>query len=335
MAGSGSHPGPERRDGALLREETRRVLHAFLKRRLSPGQAAKPCHWGPADPHSHSRSPGEEVQRSSPRSPEEKDLGFRNQIRRLLGGRKDRDGAPTEPGRPPGSGFSLRQLLPWHPNDSQPESPGPSRPDSLPVVSCYCPNSAEPALPCLLPSFPTPTAGIPAEDPAFYSLVAEKLEAIVQEQLRSPLATLPPPESFPSEKEELLRRLVALLEEQADVINQQLQEDPVLRRVLARMSFGSFARLAELFSARHLPGGPCPGTPAPPVPSAPLAAPEPLARLALTMELTHRVSGLGGPAAGALMGHSLDHLHSFGPWLQRRGGWESLVSPVDLTLPLD
>ncbi|XP_028929108.1 bcl-2-like protein 12 [Ornithorhynchus anatinus] len=322
MAGSGRPLGPHPADGARLREDTRKVLDAFLKRRLSPGQAARRC----------SRSPGEEVQKSSPPPPEEKDLGLRNQIRRLLGGRRDGDGAPSEPGRPPGSGFSLRQLLPRRPNDSQPESPSPSRPDSLPVLSCYCPNSEEPALPCLLPSFPTPTSGIPAEDPAFYSLVAEKLEAIVQEQLRSPLATLPPPESSPSEKEELLRRLVALLEEQADIINQQLQEDPVLRRALARMSFGSFTRLAELFSSRHPPGAPCPGTPGPPAPPEP---PEPLARLALAMELTHRVSGLGGPAAGALMGHSLDHLHSFGPWLQRRGGWESLVSPVDLTLPLD
>uniref|UniRef100_A0A667HUY8 BCL2 like 12 n=1 Tax=Lynx canadensis TaxID=61383 RepID=A0A667HUY8_LYNCA len=168
--------------------------------------------------------------------------------------------------------------------------------------------------------------------PDFYALVAQRLEQLVQEQLRSP----PSPELQgppPTEKEALLRKLVALLEEEADVINQKLASDPALRGKLARLSSGSFARLVELFSCREsspLPGRarpslPCPGPPPP--------SPEPLARLALAMELSRRVAGLGGTLAGL----SVEHVHSFAPWIQAHGGWEGIlaISPVDLNLPLD
>eukprot|EP00069_Balaena_mysticetus_P009765 bmy_06370T0 len=137
----------------------------------------------------------------------------------------------------------------------------------------------------------------------------------------------------PTEKEALLRKLVALLEEEAEVINQKLASDPALRRKLARLSAGSFSRLVELFSSREgnprpsqaLPSLPCPGPPPP--------SPEPLARLALAMELSRRVARLGGTLAGL----SVEHVHSFAPWIQAHGGWGGIlaVSPVDLNLPLD
>ncbi|XP_006160197.1 bcl-2-like protein 12 isoform X2 [Tupaia chinensis] len=191
-----------------------------------------------------------------------------------------------------------------------PESP---RPCSLPLQPCY---DSEPG---------------PAT-PHFYALVAQRLEQLVQEQLRSP----PSPELQgppPTEKEALLRRLVALLEEEAEVINQKLASDPALRRKLVRLSAGSFARLLELFFSRS--GSPCSRRssqtllcPGPPPPS-----PEPLARLALAMELSRRVARLGGTLAGL----SVEHVHSFAPWIQAQGGWEGVlaVSPVDLNLPLD
>lgn len=186
-----------------------------------------------------------------------------------------------------------------------PESP---RPCSLPLRPCYGPQ-------------PGPAT------PDFYALVAQRLEELVQEQLRSP----PSPElqgAPPTEKEALLRRLVALLEEEAEVINQKLASDPVLHRKLARLSAGSFARLVELFSSREgspRPSLQCPGPPPP--------SPEPLARLALAMELSRRVARLGGTLAGL----SVEHVHSFAPWIQAHGGWEGIlaVSPVDLNLPLD
>ncbi|KAM7058529.1 bcl-2-like protein 12 isoform 2-T5 [Molossus nigricans] len=191
-----------------------------------------------------------------------------------------------------------------------PESP---RPCSLPIRPCYG-------------SQPDPAT------PDFYALVAQRLEQLVQEQLKSP----PSPElQGPprTEKEALLRRLVALLEEEAEVINQKLASDPALHRTLARLSSGSFARLVELFSSREgsprpscaRPNLPCPGPPPP--------SPEPLARLALAMELSRRVAGLGGTLARL----SIEHVHSFTPWIQAHGGWEGILagSPVDLNLPLD
>ncbi|XP_012498624.1 PREDICTED: bcl-2-like protein 12 [Propithecus coquereli] len=186
-----------------------------------------------------------------------------------------------------------------------PESP---RPCSLPLRPCY---GSEPG---------------PAT-PDFYALVAQRLEQLVQEQLRSP----PSPELQgppPTEKEALLRRLVALLEEEAEVINQKLASDPALRSKLVRLSTGSFARLVELFSSRQGNSHPSRACPGPPPPS-----PEPLARLALAMELSRRVAGLGGTLAGL----SVEHVHSFAPWIQAHGGWEGIlaVSPVDLNLPLD
>ncbi|XP_012667999.2 LOW QUALITY PROTEIN: bcl-2-like protein 12 [Otolemur garnettii] len=186
-----------------------------------------------------------------------------------------------------------------------PESP---RPCSLPLRPCY---GSEPG---------------PAT-PDFYTLVAQRLEQLVQEQLRSP----PSPELHgppPTEKEALLRRLVALLEEEAEVINQKLASDPALRSKLVRLSTGSFTRLVELFSSREDSSHPRRTCPGPPPPS-----PEPLARLALAMELSRRVAGLGGNLAGL----SVEHVHSFTPWIQAHGGWEGIlaVSPVDLNLPLD
>ncbi|XP_045628079.1 bcl-2-like protein 12 isoform X2 [Ursus americanus] len=191
-----------------------------------------------------------------------------------------------------------------------PESP---RPCSLPLRPCYV-------------SEPGPAT------PDFYALVAQRLEQLVQEQLRSP----PSPElqgAPPTEKEALLRKLVVLLEEEAEVINQKLASDPALRGKLARLSAGSFARLVELFSSRE--DTPLPSRPRPnlPCPGPPPPSPEPLARLALAMELSRRVARLGGTLAGL----SVEHVHSFGPWIQAHGGWEGIlaISPVDLNLPLD
>lgn len=155
--------------------------------------------------------------------------------------------------------------------------------------------------------------------------------------LPSPILFCPPPPEFqgppPTEKEALLRRLVALLEEEAEVINQKLASDPALHRKLARLSAGSFARLVELFSSRESSSSPNCSSPSLPCPGPPPPSPDPLARLALAMELSRRVAGLGGPLANL----SVEHVHSFLPWVQAHGGWAGILasSPVDLNLPLD
>lgn len=247
-----------------LREDTLRVLAAFLRR----GEAA-----------------GSSVPTLARTSTQEQPTDFLSRLRRCLPCSLGRGAVP-------------------------PESP---RPCSLPLRPCY---DSEPG---------------PAT-PDFYALVAQRLEQLVQEQLRSP----PSPElqvSPPTEKEALLRRLVALLEEEAEVINQQLASDPALRRKLARLSASSFARLVELFSSREGSPGAAPARQSLPCPGPPPPSPEPLARLALAMELSRRVAGLGGTLAGL----SVEHVHSFAPWIQAHGGWAGIlaVSPVDLNLPLD
>uniref|UniRef100_A0A2K6M6B8 BCL2 like 12 n=2 Tax=Rhinopithecus TaxID=542827 RepID=A0A2K6M6B8_RHIBE len=142
--------------GLRLREDTLRVLAAFLRR----GEAA-----------------GSPV--PSPLSPaQEEPTDFLSRLRRCLPCSLGRGAAPSE-------------------------SP---RPGSLPIRPCY---GSEPG---------------PAT-PDFYALVAQRLEQLVQEQLKSP----PSPElrgSPPTEKEAIPRRLVALLEEEAEVINQKLTSDP-------------------------------------------------------------------------------------------------------------
>ncbi|XP_037372897.1 bcl-2-like protein 12 isoform X1 [Talpa occidentalis] len=249
------------------------------------------------------------------------ELGLREDTLRVLAAFLRRGEAATGPITPPRSATQeepadflsrLRRCLPCPLGRGAvpPESP---RPCSLPLRHCY---GSEPG---------------PAT-PDFYALVAERLEQLVQEQLRSP----PSPElqgSPPTEKEALLRRLVALLEEEAEVINQKLASDPALRRKLARLSAGSFARLVELFSSREGSPGPGRARQSLPCPGPPPPSPEPLARLALAMELSRRVAGLGGTLAGL----SVEHVHSFAPWIQAHGGWAGIlaVSPVDLNLPLD
>ncbi|XP_064150033.1 bcl-2-like protein 12 isoform X1 [Loxodonta africana] len=263
------------------------------------------------------------------------ELGLREDTLRVLAAflrRGEAAGSPvTTPPRSPSQEQStdflsrLRRCLPCAQGQGAvpPESP---RPCSLPLRPCY---GSEPG-PATLD---------------FYTLVAQRLEELVQEQLRSP----PSPELQgppPTEKEALLRRLVVLLEEEAEVINQKLASDPALRRKLARLSTGSFSRLAELFSSRETSPRPSRTHPSLPCPGPPPPSPEPLARLALAMELTRRVARLGGTLAGL----SVEHVHSFSPWIQAHGGWVSAIyrfqllqvhegilalSPVDLNLPLD
>lgn len=104
----------------------------------------------------------------------------------------------------------------------------------------------------------------------------------------------------------------------------QLASDPALHRKLARLSAGSFARLVELFSSREGSSSPNCSSPSLPCPGPPPPSPDPLARLALAMELSRRVAGLGGTLANL----SVEHVHSFVPWIQAHGGWVSDTHPA-------
>ncbi|KAF7239740.1 Bcl-2-like protein 12 [Varanus komodoensis] len=300
---------------------------------------------------------------------EEKKHGFRTSIKHFLrrrpSPRRSTDRQPSskdslkqsKAGGEGGEGarqkhsFSFKSLLRKKGATSE-ETVGPAdpsqRPNSLPVVSCYCskPPTEEQKPQAAGKKTPSHEArkmeawvipGTKAEDAEFYTLVAQKLDHLVkQQQLISPVAvpsvpsptvqinTLPldtasnipdHPEELPGElyarqKEHILQKLFALLEQQAGDINKEIEADPLLRSSVSRLSYRSFSRLVEAFTSRTPPGVPSPQ----------------LAKLALTMELTRKVAGINSHAVHTLMGYSLQYMDMFVPWLQQQGGWENIVA---------
>ncbi|XP_040183451.1 bcl-2-like protein 12 [Rana temporaria] len=183
------------------------------------------------------------------------------------------------------------------------------------------------------------------EDSEIYSLAAKKLETLLKhKKVKSPLEPQQPvgysekvPRAPPAagaennnvtandkadaeDKEEIIRKLVVLLQEQAVVINEKINKDPFLRTTLARMSYGSFFRLAEVFTSQAEVETTQVGA---------SVSPE-LTKIALTMELTRKVAGINSHAVHQLMGYSLQYMDMFVPWLQKQGGWENIVSNGDI-----
>ncbi|KAM7134243.1 LOW QUALITY PROTEIN: bcl-2-like protein 12 [Macrochelys suwanniensis] len=211
--------------------------------------------------------------------------------------------------------------------ETEPPPPPSAPPNSLPVTPCYCRDT-------LTAQPDPPPLGRGAEDPEFYSRVARKLDRLVQQQrsgpgspsgVRSPGVVAgplrpelgpgppaPPEPASETHKEQVIQRLVTLLEEQAGVINQEIEADPLLRSSLSRLSYRSFW-LAEAYTAR----GP--------------SQPQPqLTQLALTMELTRKVVGINSHTVQTLMGYSLQYMDMFVPWLQQQGGWESIAGQDEI-----
>ncbi|XP_044134065.1 bcl-2-like protein 12 [Bufo gargarizans] len=203
----------------------------------------------------------------------------------------------------------------------------PTRPDFLPVKSCYEEHPAQ------------ETGRL--EDSEIFSLAAKKLETLLKhKKLKSPLE--PPKISVASpvfnvevtdnnnvtvcdvpdveDKDEVIRKIVALLQEQAVVINEKINKDPFLRNTLSRLSYGSFFRLAEVFTSEAEVEKDEAGS---------NVSPE-LTKIALTMELTRKVAGINSHAVHTLMGYSLQYMDMFVPWLQEQGGWEKIVSHGDI-----
>ncbi|XP_069802796.1 bcl-2-like protein 12 [Dendropsophus ebraccatus] len=238
------------------------------------------------------------------------------------------------------SSFSFKKLLKkkTHKDHSVDTDSNPVRPDSLPVKPCY---EDQPIL--------VGDTG-KLENSEIYSLAAKKLETLIrhkklkspQEPLKIPAAPASKPPKIPAapeircpidnnnvmpekrpateDKDEIIRKLVALLQEQAGVINEKISKDPFLRNTLSRMSYGSFFRLAEVFTSGAEVEKNEVGT---------SVSPE-LTKIALTMELTRKVAGINSHTVHTLMGYSLQYMDMFVPWLQQQGGWEKIVSNGDL-----
>ncbi|KAM4016864.1 bcl-2-like protein 12 [Anomaloglossus baeobatrachus] len=228
--------------------------------------------------------------------------------------------------------FSIIKLLKKKTHkENVPESDSkPARPDFLPVKSW----KEEPHAPI------QETGRL--EDSEIYSLAAKKLDTLLKhKKLRSPQEPPKPPaiplcgysvigdnnnvttddRPAPVDKDEVIRNLVALLQEQAVVINEKINRDPFLRNTLSRMSYGSFFRLAEVFTSDAEVEQDAAGS---------NVSPE-LTKIALTMELTRKVAGINSHAVHTLMGYSLQYMDMFVPWLQKQGGWEKLVSDGDIS----
>ncbi|XP_077169712.1 bcl-2-like protein 12 isoform X2 [Paroedura picta] len=360
MAGSPDPP----RSQEQVREETQRILEAFLQRALRPRDEGPPGHVGRTyhDPQSYMyRSPTEHA----PNCPawtnvheeinrvEESKHGFRTSIKRLLrrkpSPRRLPDGPPPSTNslkrsKSAGEGprqkrtFSFKSLLRKKgtlSGETGCPAEASQRPDSLPLTPCYC----NELLAGQKPQPECQATNNEAEETEFYMLVAQKLDHLVkQQQLISPSAGkgFPSPtdhsHSLPTnaasgtsvnsldlqggmnEKEQILQKLVALLEEQAGIINKEIEADPLLRSTVSRLSYRSFSRMAEAFTSRSPPG---------------ISSPQ-LAKLALTMELTRKVVGISSHTVHTLMGYSLQYMDMFVPWLQQQGGWENIVAQDEI-----
>ncbi|XP_073426959.1 bcl-2-like protein 12 [Dendrobates tinctorius] len=239
---------------------------------------------------------------------------------------------PSVTPKKPSRSFSFKKLLKkkTHKENIQDVDSKPARPDFLPVKSW----NEE-------PYSPTQETGR-LEDSEIYSLAAKKLETLLKhKKLKSPQEPQkgPAPQVFvlgpqgdnnnvttddrpaAEDKDEVIRKLVALLQEQAVVINAKISKDPFLRNTLSRMSYGSFFRLAEVFTRDAEVEKDEAGS---------SVSPE-LTKIALTMELTRKVAGINSHAVHTLMGYSLQYMDMFVPWLQKQGGWEKLVSDGDIS----
>lgn len=205
--------------------------------------------------------------------------------------------------------------------DASSSLPSSKRPTTLPVTPAYKPDDASRKV-------KTPGSGV--DDPRFYNKVAAKLDMLAkrQQRIKSP-TTLPGPpfvdnnhglhQNFDkvtssADKENLIQRLVDILNQQAECVNKKLDEDVDLKRSLSRMSYHSFSRLADVFTSQVETSLESQGS----------TTPE-LAKIALTMELTRKVAGINSHAVQTLMGYSMQYMDMFVPWLQQNGGWENVV----------
>ncbi|KAG2455382.1 PAX6 protein, partial [Polypterus senegalus] len=127
-----------------------------------------------------------------------------------------------------------------------------------------------------------------------------------------------PPSSPRNEKEAMIQKLVELLSVQGDAINKKIESDPALKRGITRMSYASFANLVDSFASQANADSTLP------VPQSPT-----LSRIALTMDVTRRVSMISGTQR--LMGYTEKYMETYAPWIQKHGGWEGIAQLGDFT----
>ncbi|KAM9843120.1 uncharacterized protein bcl2l12 [Aulostomus maculatus] len=161
---------------------------------------------------------------------------------------------------------------------------------------------------------PRPTVTSPGHSPEFYDEVAERLEKIAQNStsVKKLTPTAPSPSGV-GDKEMLVEQLVDILSSEGDAMNSKIKSDPFLRSKLARLSYGSFARLLDTVSSSQV----CEAPALPPAPSPTLR------RMAVTMEVSRRIVTATG--AQRMQGFAECYMETFAPWVKNHGGWENVV----------
>lgn len=122
---------------------------------------------------------------------------------------------------------------------------------------------------------------------SYYEKVTEELEKIVHEVKVKE-------EAKPLTDEEISNRIIALIKEQGDAIDDKIKDNPTLSNFFQAMTYSSFQRLADAYLEEE-------ASPVQNPPTVPPTAPE-LVKLAFTLDFTARIAGLSRQNIGHITG---------------------------------
>ncbi|XP_076840400.1 apoptosis facilitator Bcl-2-like protein 14 isoform X2 [Brachyhypopomus gauderio] len=148
-------------------------------------------------------------------------------------------------------------------------------------------------------------------DTGEFAEVADKLTCIVDS---APLAPTP---LAVEDSDDVIKRLVELLKESGDKLNEEILRDRELSGFLEKsFSYSLFESLASAFIRAVVPKS-----------SEAKVASENKTRIAWTFEMTSRLGALELQPMNKSMGFGARYLHQhFAPWIQQHGGWEKVFN---------
>ncbi|KAK6321760.1 hypothetical protein J4Q44_G00087360 [Coregonus suidteri] len=126
---------------------------------------------------------------------------------------------------------------------------------------------------------------------SYYEKVSEELEKIVHEVKETDTALT---------DEEVIKRIIVLMKQQGDIIDNKLKENPSLSSFFQKLSYSTFQQLADTYVETETPTGQSRQTRHTAGPG-PVNAPE-LVKLAFTLDFTARVACLSRHSKGHIMG---------------------------------
>ncbi|XP_007253400.3 uncharacterized protein LOC103030054 [Astyanax mexicanus] len=138
---------------------------------------------------------------------------------------------------------------------------------------------------------------------SYYEKMSEELEKIVHEIKNSPIEEN---RTFLDQslngssmsKEEVIKRIVALIKQEGDIIDVKLKENPTITSYFNMLSYGSFQQLADQYVQSELPRQE----------AQPLVAAPELVKFAFTLDFTARVASLSRHAPGHIVGFGNQYL---------------------------